>query len=136
MQFETKIAIVLRDDLAIWQKLNVTMFLTSGMLGKTDGLLGENYEDAGGNLYNPLCIQPCIVLAAPAEKLHTIYERALDRGVDFSLYIEDMFATGHDAANRETVLKYQPDDMPVVGIALREDKKLVDKITKGAKMHA
>ena len=34
------------------------------------------------------------------------------------------------------MLKYQPEDMPVVGIALREDKKLVDKITRGAKMHA
>jgi hypothetical protein len=27
--FDTKIAIVVRDDLAIWQKLNVTAFLTS-----------------------------------------------------------------------------------------------------------
>jgi hypothetical protein len=26
--------------------------------------------------------------------------------------------------------------MNVVGLALREDKKLVDKITKGARMHA
>ena len=76
------------------------------------------------------------MLATSGDKLHTIYKRALDRGVDFSLYIEDMFATGHDAANRETVKKYAPEDMPVVGIALREDKKLVDKITKGAKMHS
>ena len=136
MQFDTKIAIVLREDLAAWQKLNVTMFLTSGIIGQTDGLLGEDYEDASGNLYNPLCIQPGIVLAAAGDKLHTIYMRALNRGVRFSLYIEDMFATGHDAANRETVTKYAPEDMPVVGIALREDKKLVDKITKGAKMHA
>ena len=136
MQFDTKIAIVLREDLAAWQKLNVTMFLTSGIIGKTEGLLGENYEDASGNFYNPLCIQPGIVLATSGDKLHTIYKRALDRGVDFSLYIEDMFATGHDAANRETVKKYSPEDMPVVGIALREDKKLVDKITKGAKMHS
>ncbi|TIU69464.1 MAG: DUF2000 family protein, partial [Mesorhizobium sp.] len=26
--FDTKFAIVLRDDLAVWQKLNVTAFLT------------------------------------------------------------------------------------------------------------
>ena len=52
--FDTKIAIVVRDDLAVWQKLNVTAFLTSGIVGATEGLLGEPYEDAAGNTYNPL----------------------------------------------------------------------------------
>lgn len=33
MIFDTKIAIVLRDDLAVWQKLNVTTFLVSGIAG-------------------------------------------------------------------------------------------------------
>ncbi len=136
MQFDTKIAIVLRENLAVWQKLNVTMFLTSGIMGQTQNLLGEDYKDAAGNLYNPLCIQPCIVLSAPGDKLHTIYMRALSRDVPFSPYIEDMFSTGHDAANCKTVLQYQPDTMPVGGSALREDKKLVDKIAKGTKMHA
>ena len=54
--FDTKIAIVVRDDLAAWQKLNVTAFLTSGIVGATEGLLGEPYEDAAGNTYNPLAI--------------------------------------------------------------------------------
>ena len=36
--FDTKIAIVLRDDLAAWQALNVTAFLTSGIVGANDGL--------------------------------------------------------------------------------------------------
>jgi hypothetical protein len=31
---------------------------------------------------------------------------------------------------------FAPDDAKIVGIALRADKKLVDKITKGARMHA
>jgi hypothetical protein len=46
-----------------------------------------------------------------------------------------MFATGHDAANRAVFAEFQPDDARLVGIALRADKKIVDKITKGAKMH-
>ena len=45
MTFDTKIAIVVRDDLAMWQKLNVTAFLTTGIVGATEGLLGEPYED-------------------------------------------------------------------------------------------
>jgi hypothetical protein len=133
--FETKIAIVVRDDLAVWQKLNVTAFLTSGIVGATEGLLGEAYEDAAGNTYHPLAIQPIIVLSADAERVRLIYRRAMERGVRLSLYIEDMFKTGHDAANRETVKRYRPDEMNVVGLALRDDKKTVDKITQGARMH-
>ena len=134
--FDTKISIVVREDLATWQKLNVVAFLMSGVVGATSGLIGEPYEDAAGNKYNPLMIQPAIVLSADRETLKTIYGRAMERRLRFSLYIEDMFATGHDAANRATVKQYAPDAMKVVGLALREDKKLVDKITKGARMHA
>lgn len=133
--FDTKIAIVLRDDLAVWQKLNVTAFLTSGIIGSTEGLLGAPYEDAAGNTYHPLAIQPMIVLAADADTVGAIYRRAIERRVRLSLYIEDMFKTGHDAANRETVKRCRPEEMNVVGLALRDDKKVVDKITKGARMH-
>jgi hypothetical protein len=134
--FETKIAIVVRDDLAPWQELNVTAFLTSGIVGASQGLLGEPYEDAAGNTYNPLVIQPMIVLSASAEAIKTIYRRAMERGVPLSLYIEEMFATGHDAANRAAMKQHLPEALNVVGLALREDKKLVDRITKGARMHA
>ena len=133
--FDTKIAIVVREDLATWQKLNVTAFLTSGIVGATPGILGENYLDAAGNTYHPLAIQPMIVLAADAATIASIYRRAMERGVKLSLYIEDMFKTGHDAANRATVRQYTPEQMTVVGLALRDDKKVVDKITKGARMH-
>ena len=133
--FDTKIAIVVRDDLAVWQKLNVTAFLTSGIVGADGGLIGSPYEDAAGNRYNPLMIQPIIVLSAEAERMATIYRRAMERNVALSLYIEDMFATGHDAANRAAVKARQPDEMRIVGLGLREDKKIVDKITKGARMH-
>ena len=134
--FDTKIAIVVREDLATWQKLNVTAFLTSGIVGASEGLLGERYEDAAGNTYNPLVVQPKIVLSADADAIRTIYRRAMERGARLSLYIEDMFTTGHDAANRAAVKQYPPEAMNVVGLALREDKKVVDKITKGARMHA
>jgi len=120
--FDTKIAIVLRDDLAVWQKLNVTAFLTSGIVGANAGIIGERYEDAAGNTYNSLAIQPMIVLSADGDLIKTIYRRAMERGTRLSLYIA-------------TVRQYRPEAMKIVGLALREDKKTVDKITKGAKMH-
>ena len=54
--FDTKISIVVREDLATWQKLNVVAFLMSGVVGANAALIGELYEDAAGNRYNPLMI--------------------------------------------------------------------------------
>ena len=55
--------------------------------------------------------------------------------MEAAVYIEEMFATGHDEANRAVFSEFGPDDAKVVGIALRAEKKIADKITKGAKLH-
>ncbi len=133
--FDTKIAIIIRDDLATWQKLNVTAFLTSGIVAQSPAIIGEAYRDAAGHVYNPMTIQPMVVLSADQETLRTIHKRALDREVTTSAYIEEMFSTGHDATNREVFAQFGPDDAKLVGIALRADKKVVDKIARGARMH-
>lgn len=134
--FDTKIAVVLRDDLAVWQKLNVTAFLMSGIVAQTGEIIGEPYRDEAGNVYNPLSVQPIVVMAADQEALRKIHQRSLERDVTTSLYIEEMFSTGHDAANRQIFSEFSPETAKVVGMALRADKKIVDKITKGAKLHA
>ena len=89
------------EYLATWQKLNVVAFLVSGVVGTKPGLVGEPYEDAAGNIYNPLMIQPIIILSADGETLKAIYGRAMERRVRFSLYIEDMFTTGRDGQPRD-----------------------------------
>jgi hypothetical protein len=133
--FDTKIAIVVREDLQVWQKLNVTAFMMSGVVGDTPGLIGEMYRDSAGNSFHALSIQPVIVLAADAETMANVHRRALERGVRHALYIEEMFSTGHDAANRAVVADCNPETAKVVGVGLRADRKIVDKITKGARMH-
>jgi len=134
--FDTKIAIVLRDNLASWQRLNVTAFLMSGIVGQNPAIIGEAYRDRAGNLYNALSVQPIIVLSADDAAIAAIHRRALERDVTASLFIEEMFSTGHDTANRAVFAEFAPEDAKVVGIALRAEKKVVDKITKGAVMHA
>jgi hypothetical protein len=133
--FDTKIAIVIRDDLATWQKLNVTAFLTSGIVAQSPAIIGAPYRDAVGHVYNPMTIQPVVVLVADQEMLRILHKRAIDREVTISAYIEEMFSTGHDAANRDVFAQFGPDNARLVGLALRADKKMVDKIVKGAKMH-
>lgn len=134
--FDTKIAVVVREDLAVWQKLNVTAFLTSGIVAQVPQIIGEAYRDAEGRVYNPMSIQPIVVLTADQMLLTTIQKRAHERQVMTSAYIEEMFATGHDAANRAVFAQFAVDDAKLVGLALRTDRKIVDKITKGARMHS
>jgi hypothetical protein len=134
--FDTKIAIVLRNDLASWQALNVTAFLTTGIAAASPDIIGEPYIDKAGNRFNPMAIQPMIVLSADADTIAKIHRRAIERGVAGSAYIEEMFATGHDAANRAVFAEFDPEDARIVGLAFRGDQKVIDKIIKGAKMHA
>ena len=133
--FDTKTAIVVRDDLATWQKLNVTAFLMSGIVGADPSIIGEPYRDRDGNVHLAMSVQPVIVLSGPANVLTNIRNRARERGVETVAYIEEMFATGHDAANRAVFAEHDASEANTVGMALRADKKIVDKITKGAKMH-
>jgi hypothetical protein len=51
MQFDTKIAIVIRTDLEAWQKLNVASLLASGIAAAFPECIGEPYGDVSGTPY-------------------------------------------------------------------------------------
>ena len=136
MQFDTKIAVVLRDDLAAWQKANVTAFLVSGIAGTVSGLVGEPYRDASGQEYLPMFVQPVLVYEADAPALRRAYERAMDRGVTPAIYTSELFATGHDEANRAAVAAVSAEDLDLVGIAVHAERKTVDKIVDRLRFHS
>lgn len=135
MRFETKIAVALRDDLAPWQKLNVTAFTVSGIAGTDPDAIGEPYADAAGNAYLPMFRQPVMVFAGTAAQLREAWGRAMAQGLRFALFTADLFATGHDAANRAAMGAVAPDALAIVGLALRADRKAVDKVMKGLALH-
>ena len=136
MQFDTKIAVVLRDDLAAWQKANVTAFLVSGIAGTVPDLVGEPYRDASGNEYLPMFVQPVLVYQADAPALRRAYERALGRDVSMAIYTADLFETGHDEANRAAVAGVPSDELDLVGIAFHAERKTADKVVDGLRFHA
>jgi hypothetical protein len=133
--FETKIAVVLRDDLVSWQKANVTAFLVSGIAGTEKDVVGEPYRDASENEYLPMFVQPVLVYEADAAQLRRAYDRAMDRGVKPAIYTTDLFATGHDEANRAAVARVHAEDLDLVGIAFRADRKAVDKVVDRLRFH-
>ena len=135
MRFDTKIAIALAEDLAEWQKLNVTAFLASGIAGAYPELMGEPYRDADGIDYHSLFAQPVLVLAGSRPALSRGRARAQERGLKMAVYTEGMFATGHDAANRGVVAALPTASMDLVGLAVWGERRAVDKAFDGLQLH-
>ena len=136
MNFDTKIAIVLDEQLAVWQKANVTAFLISGIAGTDPELVGEPYIDGSGNSYLPMCRQPILVYAADRPGLRRAYERAMARDVErLAIFTHDLFATPHDEANRAAVAAVSADELDLVGLALHAERKTVDKVLDKLRPH-
>lgn len=131
----TKIAIVLDESLATWQKLNVTAFLASGIAATASESIGQRYKDADGTEYAPMFGQPVMVFGADATRLARTLNRAVDRGLSPAIFTSALFDTGHDDANRAAVAAVGRAEMDVVGLAVRADRKVVDKIVDGLKLH-
>lgn len=135
MRFDTKIAIVLRSDLPVWQQLNMTAFLTSGIAATVEGVVGEPYVDASDNQYLPMFRQPVLVFGATAQQIRTAYQRALAQGMRIAIFTDDLFTTGHDEANRAAVRVVPSADLRLAGLALRAERKQVDAVVKGLSLH-
>ncbi|MEU6739892.1 DUF2000 family protein [Streptosporangium sandarakinum] len=135
MRFDTKIGIVVREDLAVWQKLNVTAFLASGVAAGGPRVTGEPYADGSGNAYLAMFRQPVLVYAADAAGLAAAHSRALTRGLDVALYTEELFKTDNDDDNRAAVLDVPAEELRLVGIAVHGPRNAVDKTLKGLRLH-
>ena len=134
-RWPTKIAVLLRSDLAPWQALNVTAFLVSGIAATGPELVGEPYEDADGTGYLPMLRQPVLVLSGPGELLGTARTRALDRGLRPAVFTAELFATPGDVQNRAAVRAVPGAMLDLVGLAVHGPRNAVDKVMKGARMH-
>ena len=124
---DVKIAVVVREDLATWQKLNVTAFLASGIGTSYPDVVGEPYEDASGVTYHPMFGHPVLVFAGDAAALRRAFDRARARGLRVAVYTDDLFATGNDVDNRAAVAKVATEDLVLAGFAVAGDRRTVDK---------
>jgi hypothetical protein len=132
---ETKIAVVVRDDLESWQKLNVTAFVASGMGTSAPELIGRPYEDATGLKYHPMFGIPVLVFAAGARDLRRAFDRARTRGLVMAVYTDDLFGTGNDVDNRAAVAAVATEDLDLAGFAVAGDRRTVDKALDKLRLH-
>ena len=70
------------------------------------------------------------------EVLRRAYERAMSREVTPAVYTRELFETGHDAANRAAVAAVPAEELDLVGIAFRADRKTVDKVVDRLRFHS
>jgi hypothetical protein len=135
VRFDTKIAVLLRDDLEVWQRLNVTAFLVSGLGTVAAEVVGEPYADADGTAYLPMFRQPVMVFEGGKETLTAAHGRALSRALLVGVFTSDLFTTGNDRDNRAAVRAVHTGRLDLVGIAVHGPRNAVDKALKGAHMH-
>lgn len=134
MDFDTKIKIVLREDLEPWQELNVTAFLMSGIAG-TQNIIGDPYKDKNGVQYLPMSQQPIMIHMASKEALKMLLQKAKEKEMEIAIYTKELFDTFNDADNRAMVEKYNTEDLNLVGIGIRGKKNALDRLTKGITLH-
>jgi hypothetical protein len=135
IRFDTKIAVLLRDDLEPWQRLNVTAFLVSGLGATAPEVIGEPYEDADEVAYLPMFRQPVLVFEGTKEVLKAAHGRALGRALPRAVFTADLFSTGNDRDNRAAVRAVPTAELDLVGLAVYGPRNGVDKVLKGARMH-
>ena len=70
--------------------------------------------------------QPVIVLEADGATIRKAAARMKEQSVDGAAYIEEMFSTGHDAANSAVFSEFGPDNARFVGLSFRAPKKIAD----------
>lgn len=134
MKFDTKLAVILREDLQVWQKLNVTAFLMSG-IGGTQKIIGQPYVDNDGIEYLPMSQQPIMIYSDKGNSMTELLKKALAKEVVMTIYTEELFNTYNDNDNREMVARFKTDELNLVGIGMCGKKNHVDKLLKGFELH-
>ena len=133
--FDTKVALIVRDDLAAWQKLNVVAF-RDGRRGRSARSARRALRGCGGTPLRPHAgPADAGVLGRPERPAGRAPAGAVARATIVP-YVHAMFSTGHDAANRDVFRAGDAENLDFVGLALRGPKKAVDKAVKGLALHA
>ena len=70
-----------------------------------------------------------------AGQVRRTYTRARSRDLRLAIFTDDLFATGHDEANRAAVRAVASADLRLAGLALHADRKAVDAVVKGLVLH-
>lgn len=134
--YDNKIAIVVANDLTIWQKLNVTTFLASSVAIAFPEIHGKPLVNISGRSYLPFLKQPVMIYKSDNDvQLKRVFLRAKDRNLHIGIYTRELFATKNEEENLIAIAKHTDEEMDLVGIIIYGENKKVDKAFDGLKLH-
>lgn len=134
--YEKKVAIVIKNDLLVWQKLNVVSFLASSIAIQFPETHGENLVTADKVKFLPFLKHPILVYKADTtEKLKRVFQRSRDRELAIGIYTKSLFDTRSGDENIIEISSHAADNLDLVGIIVYGENKKVDKALDGLKFH-
>ncbi|WP_184547349.1 DUF2000 domain-containing protein [Mucilaginibacter sp. FT3.2] len=135
--YDNKIAIVIKDELLTWQKLNVTAFLASAVAIKLPETHGGALISGSGTTYLPFMKQPVLIYKADTtEQIKRAFNRAKDRNLQIGVYTNPHFATKTEDENIAEMARHTDNNLDLVGIIVYGPNKMVDKTLDGLKFHS
>jgi len=124
--YDNKIAIVIKDDLQSWQKLNVTAFLASSVAIKFPETHGKSLVSASGSTYK----------ADTDNQIKRAFTRAKDRELNIGIYTKAQFGTRNEEQNVTEIGSRTDDELDLVGVIVYGPNKKVDKALNGLRFHS
>jgi hypothetical protein len=134
--YDKKIAIIIKNDLLNWQKLNVTAFLASSVAINYEETHGRAFVNASGSEYLPFIKHPILIYKADTDaELKRAFNRAKERNLNIGIYTTPLFSTKNEEGNHIEIAKYTDDGQELAGIIIYGENKKVDKALDGLKFH-
>ena len=136
MEFENKIAIVIKNDLLNWQKLNVASFLASSVAIKFPETHGKSFINASKSEYLPFIKHPILIYKADDQtQIDRAFSRAKQRALNIGIYTDTLFSTKNESENHIEIGKLTDENQTLVGIIIYGENRKVNKALDGLKFH-
>lgn len=136
MEVENKIAMVIKNDLMDWQKLNVASFLASSIAIQFPETHGKSFVNASGSQYLPFIKQPILIYKADVQlQIDRAFARAKQRELNIGIYTHPLFVTKNEDENHIAMGRFSDENQTLVGIIVYGDKRKVGKALDGLKFH-
>lgn len=134
--YDTKIALIIRQDLQTWQKLNVAAFLASSIAIQFPLTHGQAFVNASGSAYLPFLKQPILIYGADDEgQMKRAFGRAKDRDLAIGIYTMSLFSTKNEEGNLIEIAKCTDEEQDLAGLVLYGENRKVDKAISGLRFH-
>lgn len=123
---------ILNKKMALGRTLNVLGHISVGLSDLLELHDAEfvDYYDSDGHRHSNLSHYPFIVLKAPnSNKIRTIREQAIERGIKFTDFTHTMIEGG-SSVQQQITSRTKDENFEYLGICLFGDSEMIKEITK------